>query len=71
MTQKTIIHCDKCDSTNVIHEQVVFKPQELHKKMTEIVEESKNSKTTFDVYYFTNTYKMICKDCAYFLEYQK
>jgi hypothetical protein len=65
-----IIHCDKCDSTNVLHEQVVLKPQEVHVTMTQMAEEEKKPKMSYDVYYYTR-YKMICKDCGHIVEYQR
>jgi hypothetical protein len=70
MSYINIIHCDKCDSTSVLHEQVVLKPQEVHVTMTQMAEEEKKPKTSYDVYYYTR-YKMICKDCGHIVEYQK
>lgn len=70
MSYINIIHCDKCDSTNVLHEEVRAKPQEFHLTMTQMVEESKKPNISYDVYYYTR-YKMICKDCGCIVEYQK
>lgn len=69
MSYIKIIHCDKCDSTNVLHEKVTVKPQEVHLTMSEMVKENSGPKMTYDVYHYTR-YKMICKDCGYILEYQ-
>ena len=70
MSELTIIHCDKCDSTNVLHEQVKTKPQEFHMTMSEMVEKAKKPSMSYDVYYYTR-YKMICKDCGHIVEYQQ
>lgn len=69
MSYINIIHCDKCDSTNVLHEEVKTKPQEIHLTMTEMVKENSRPKMTHSVYYYTR-YKMICKDCGHIVEYQ-
>ena len=70
MSYINIIHCDKCDSASVLHEEVVSKPQEVHVTMTQMAEEEKKPKMSYDVYYYTR-YKMICKDCGHIVEYQK
>lgn len=70
MSYINIIHCDKCDSINVLHEEVVSKPQEIHMTMTQMAEEEKKPKMSYAVYYYTR-YKMICKDCGHIVEYQK
>lgn len=69
MSEILIIHCDKCDSTNVLYEMVVAKPPEVHKTMQQVVEDSKKAQIHYDVYYCTR-YKMICKDCGHIVEYQ-
>jgi predicted nucleic-acid-binding Zn-ribbon protein len=63
-----IIHCDKCNSTDVLHEQIVEKPFEEHLTMTEVVSESKKLNSVHDVYVYTH-YRMVCKNCGYILKY--
>ena len=65
-----IIHCDKCDSTDTLHEVVPAKPQEIHSTMTEFVEKQKSMTATYDVYHYTN-YRIICKNCGHIVRYQK
>ena len=69
MTITTIIHCDKCDSTDVIHE-VVEKPVEEHKTMTEIINDSRTLKAIPAVYVYTN-YRMVCKSCGHIVTYSR
>ena len=38
---KEIIHCDKCNSDNVIHEPKRGPVQENHRTMTEVIEQKK------------------------------
>lgn len=67
MSDKIIIHCDKCDSTEVLHEQIVYPKPEQHKTMTQIVEMTKIN-YTHDVYVYTN-YRMVCKSCGHIVKY--
>jgi len=65
---KEIIHCDKCNSDNVLHEPKREPVQENHRTMAEVVEQSKTPQITLAVY----TYRywiLLCKDCGYRLEY--
>ena len=66
----TIIHCDKCNSAEVLHEIVVPPPQTEHVTMTELVERESKVQWTHDVYFYTN-YRMVCKDCGYILKYSR
>ena len=66
----TIIHCDKCNSSEVLHEIIVPPPEYEHLTMSEIVTRSKTVAWTHDVYYYTQ-YRMVCKDCGHIVRYQK
>ncbi len=66
----TIIHCDKCDSTDVLHEEVRNKPVENHYTMTEFATKQKSMSADYDVYIYTN-YRIICKQCGHIVRYQK
>ena len=70
MIEKLIIHCDKCDSTNVLHEQVMAKPTEVHKTMSDVVNSAREPLFVGEVHYYTR-YNMICKDCWHIVEYMK
>ena len=70
MNTRVIIHCDKCNSTDVLHEEMPVVLPEEHKTMTQIANNSKNMSMTHDVYYYTN-YRMICKSCGHIVKYQK
>jgi predicted nucleic-acid-binding Zn-ribbon protein len=70
MSENLIIHCDKCDSTNVLHEQDMVKPQDVHKKMSEVASDSKKMNMIHDVYYYTH-YRMVCKECGHIVRYHK
>jgi len=67
MSEKIIIHCDKCDSIDVLHELVASPPQEVNMTMTEMAGRSK-IRTTYDVYVYKN-YRMVCKTCGYIVRY--
>jgi len=69
MTENLIIHCDKCDSTNVLHEQETSKPVDVHKKMSDVASGASSFNTCHSVYYYRN-FKMICKDCGHIVTYQ-
>lgn len=66
----TVIHCDKCDSTEVLHEVVVPKPEYEHLTMSDIVTRTNTSSWTHGAYHYTQ-YRMICKDCGHIVRYQK
>ena len=68
MTIRTIIHCDKCNSDNVLHEMKRQPVHEEHKTMTEFIEDSKKPSYQHAVYYYTH-YLLLCKDCGYKVEY--
>jgi uncharacterized Zn finger protein len=63
-----IIHCDKCNSDNVLHEPVRQPVQEEHVTMTDIVKGSKDSQWQHAVYTYTY-YMLLCKDCGHRVEY--
>jgi DNA-directed RNA polymerase subunit M/transcription elongation factor TFIIS len=65
---KEIIHCDKCDSDNVLHERKREPVQENHRTMTEVVEQSKKMQMVHAVYHYTY-WVLLCKDCGHRLEY--
>lgn len=67
MAEKVIIHCDKCDSTDVLHEQVKGPPIEVHKTMTEMAQQSKINIT--NALYIYTPYRMVCKDCGHIVKY--
>jgi hypothetical protein len=67
MNEKIIIHCDACDSTSVLHEEITGPPQEVHMTMTERA--NKSSMTiTYDTYIYSH-YRMVCKDCGHIVKY--
>lgn len=70
MTINLIIHCDKCDSTEVLHEEIEFKPQDEHKTMTQVVERNSSFHSTCDVYCSKN-YRMVCKSCGHIVKYSR
>ena len=63
-----VIHCDKCDSTDVLHEEIRHKPPEEHKTMSQIVEDSKKPSISYGMLYYTH-YRMVCKNCGYIVKY--
>ena len=65
---RPVIHCDKCNSDNVLHEPVRQPVQEEHKTMSEIVE-SKNKPQWQNAVYFYTYYILLCKDCGHRVEY--
>lgn len=65
-----IIHCDKCDSPEVLHEQVLGPRQEHHIKMSEFAKQNSGPSMTHAVYYYT-TYRLVCKECGHIVTYQK
>jgi uncharacterized Zn finger protein len=67
--EKIIIHCDKCDSTDVLNEAIKTKPFEVHKTMSEIASTANQPKMSYDVFYYTD-YRMVCKDCGHIVRYQ-
>lgn len=65
---KTIIHCDKCDSTDVLHEPKRERVQEIHTTMSNLIEQSKKMQTAHGAYYYTY-WILLCKACGHRLEY--
>lgn len=68
MYSEVIIHCDRCDSTDVLHEEIVHVAPPQHKTMTEIVAESRAASITHDVYHIPQ-YRMVCKACGHIVKY--
>lgn len=68
MNEITIIHCDKCDGAEVIHERVIAPPSTIHLKMSEFVEKEKLPKFSSGAYYHTQ-YRMVCKGCGHIVRY--
>lgn len=66
--QQTIIHCDRCDSTEVLHEALPQESQVTHRTMAQVKEASTRPPVTFTVYYPT-TYRMVCKACGFISTY--
>ena len=67
MSEKIIIHCDACNSTSVLHEQIIAPPQENRLTMTEMANRPKTT-TTYDAYIYGH-YRMVCKDCGHIVKY--
>jgi uncharacterized Zn finger protein len=67
MNEKIIIHCDACNGTDVLHEQITRPPQEEHLTMTEMANRPKTT-ITYDVYIYTH-YRMVCKACGHIVKY--
>lgn len=65
-----IIHCDSCDSTNVLHEPKRTVRQESHYTMAQFIEKQKQPQMEYDVYLYTY-YILLCKDCGHRVEYHK
>ena len=65
---KEIVHCDKCNSDNVLHEPKRVPVRENHRTMTEVLEQSKKMQTSHSVYYYTY-WILLCKDCGHRVEY--
>jgi hypothetical protein len=63
-----IIHCDACDSTNVLQEPKRTARNERHFTMTQFIEKHKQPQMQLDVYLYTY-YILLCKDCGHRLEY--
>ena len=70
MNDTLIIHCDKCDSPDVLHEEIVSHPQVVHKTMTEVVAPQSNLTYTNSVYYYRQ-FRMVCKECGHIVRYQQ
>ena len=68
MNEKIIIHCDACDSTDVLHEQIIIPPPEKHLTMTEMANMAKKEVITYDSYIYSH-YRMVCKDCGHIVQY--
>lgn len=68
MSDKIIIHCDKCDSTEVLHEQIFYPQPDQHLTMTQMAEVSKMGHVSHSVYIHTN-YRMVCKSCGHIVKY--
>jgi hypothetical protein len=68
MNERTIIHCDECDSTEVLHERVVAPPADVHLTMSEVVAKAKVPRTVHAVYHYTE-YRMVCKGCGHIVRY--
>jgi hypothetical protein len=49
---KEIIHCDKCDSDNVLHEPKREPVHENHRTMAEVIEQSKKMQIQHMVYHY-------------------
>jgi DNA-directed RNA polymerase subunit M/transcription elongation factor TFIIS len=65
---KEIIHCDKCNSDNVLHERKRGPVQENHRTMTEVIEQTKKYNMVNAVYHYQH-WILLCKDCGHRLEY--
>jgi hypothetical protein len=65
---KTIIHCDKCDSIDVLHELKRQPVQEEHKTMQEVAERAKHANMVHALYYYSY-WILLCKDCGHRVEY--
>jgi len=65
---KTIIHCDKCNSDDVLHHQVPTPVQEEHYTMSEFIENKRKPSMQNAVYYYTH-YIIACKSCGYEVKY--
>lgn len=70
MTDTVIIHCDKCDSTAVLHEEIVSPPTVVHKTMSEVAAPKSNTSFTYDVHHY-RLFRMVCKECGHIVKYQK
>jgi len=68
MNEKVIIHCDKCDSTNVSFEIIPPKPVEVHKTMAQVAKTAEQHIGSIAVYHYTQ-YLMTCKDCGHSVRY--
>jgi uncharacterized Zn finger protein len=65
---KTIIHCDKCNSDNVLHELKATPVQEEHYTMKEFIEKKSKPSMQYGGYYYTQ-YILLCKECGHKSEY--
>ncbi len=65
---RTIIHCDKCNSENVLHELKRFPVQEEHVTMEQFIESRKKPQMEYAVYNYTY-FILLCKDCGHRVEY--
>ena len=65
---KEIIHCDKCNSDNVLHEPKRETTQENHLTMTEVIDQKKKLQLVDLVYYYQH-WILLCKDCGHRVEY--
>ena len=65
---KTVIHCDKCNSDNVLHELKATPVQEEHYTMSEFIEQKSKPSMQYAVYHYTH-YILLCKDCGHKTEY--
>ena len=70
MNEKTIIHCDKCNSTDILHGIIQPEPVEVHKTMSEMVNKTGQHFGVPAVYYYTQ-YSMTCKDCGHQARYSE
>lgn len=69
MTDKIIIHCDECGSTDVLHEEVREAPREVHKTMSDVIASNSRAFISHDVYTY-RTYRLVCKECGLIKKYQ-
>lgn len=70
MTDTLIIHCDKCNSPDVLHEEIVSPPQVVHKTMSEVAAPKTNLTFTNCVYHYRQ-FRLVCKECGHIVRYQK
>ena len=68
MNERVIIHCDKCDSTNVKYTIIPPKTVTVHKTMTQVAKKADEHFGSLAVYRYIQ-YSMRCEDCGYELEY--
>ena len=65
---KEIIHCDKCNSDNVLHEPKREPVIENHRTMSEVIIQSERPQMVHSVYHY-QYWILLCKDCGHRLEY--
>lgn len=66
----TIIHCDECDSPEVLHEQIEGPRTETHMKMSEFAKMDSGPQVSYAVYHYTH-YRLVCKECGHIVKYHK
>jgi len=65
---KEIIHCDKCNSDNVLHEPKRGPVIENHRTMSEVIIQSERPQMVHAVYHY-QYWILLCKDCGHLKEY--